>query len=219
MARSRETGVGIARPEPRTTPPLAEALSRRVVVEGIRPEIDGGRFPIKRTVGETVDVTATVFADGHDVLVAMLRDRHIQGSVGSVGSVGSAGSIGSRSNSANLANSANPANPANLANPANPANPVWRATPMTSTAPGPNQWRASFDVTAIGWHEYDIVSWVDRFLTWRRDLRAKAAAQQDVGVELLEGSLIVREAAARADLLAFADRFSDSTPSTDRVSI
>src|ERR1051325_7734885 len=230
MARSRETGGGIARPEPRTTPPLAEALSRRVVVERIRPEIDGGRFPIKRTVGETVDVTATVFADGHDVLVAMLRDRHIQGSVGSVGSVGSAGSIGSRSNSANLANSANPANPANLANPANPANPVWRETPMTMTVPGTDQWRASFDVTAIGWHEYDIVSWVDRFLTWRRDLRAKAAAQQDVGVELLEGSLIVREAAARAGqigpggpdaarLLEFADRFSDSTPSTDRVSM
>src|ERR1700756_3852578 len=51
----------------------------RVVVEHIRPEIDGGRFPIKRTVGESVDVTATIFADGHDVLVALLRDRRQQG--------------------------------------------------------------------------------------------------------------------------------------------
>ena len=35
---------------------------------------------------------------------------------------------------------------------------------------GPLQ-RASFDVAEIGWHTYEIVGWVDRFLTWRRDLR------------------------------------------------
>jgi starch synthase (maltosyl-transferring) len=39
---------------------------RRVVVEGVRPEIDCGRFVIKRVVGETVVVEADVFADGHD---------------------------------------------------------------------------------------------------------------------------------------------------------
>src|SRR4051812_31773831 len=54
---------------------LPDALARRVVVERMQPEIDHGRFPIKRTPGETVDVTATIFADGHDVLVAMLSDR------------------------------------------------------------------------------------------------------------------------------------------------
>jgi hypothetical protein len=54
---------------------ISESLSHRVVIEGIEPEIDGGRFPIKRAVGETVDVTATIVADGHDVLMAVLRDR------------------------------------------------------------------------------------------------------------------------------------------------
>jgi len=29
---------------------------RRVVIEGVTPEIDGGRFPVKRVVGETVTV-------------------------------------------------------------------------------------------------------------------------------------------------------------------
>jgi starch synthase (maltosyl-transferring) len=38
----------------------------RVVIERVSPEIDGGRFPIKRVVGETVTVEADVFADGHD---------------------------------------------------------------------------------------------------------------------------------------------------------
>jgi starch synthase (maltosyl-transferring) len=38
----------------------------RVVIERISPEIDCGRFPIKRVVGEMVVVEADVFADGHD---------------------------------------------------------------------------------------------------------------------------------------------------------
>jgi starch synthase (maltosyl-transferring) len=49
---------------------------RRVVIEGVSPEIDGGRFPAKRAVGETVTVEGDVFADGHDTLAAVLRYRH-----------------------------------------------------------------------------------------------------------------------------------------------
>jgi starch synthase (maltosyl-transferring) len=49
---------------------------RRVIVEHVSPEIDGGRFPIKRTVGEVVRVTADLFADGHDVLAGVVRYRH-----------------------------------------------------------------------------------------------------------------------------------------------
>jgi len=47
----------------------------RVVIENVRPAVDGGRFPIKRVVGEPVEVTADVFADGHDELAAVLRWR------------------------------------------------------------------------------------------------------------------------------------------------
>jgi starch synthase (maltosyl-transferring) len=45
---------------------------RRVVIESVRPQIDGGRFPIKRVVGETVVVEADVFADGHDQVACQL---------------------------------------------------------------------------------------------------------------------------------------------------
>jgi len=38
----------------------------RVVIERVSPQIDCGRFPIKRVVGEAVVVEADVFADGHD---------------------------------------------------------------------------------------------------------------------------------------------------------
>jgi starch synthase (maltosyl-transferring) len=46
-----------------------------VVVEGLWPEIDAGRFPVKRVVGEDVWVEADVFADGHDLVAAVLRHR------------------------------------------------------------------------------------------------------------------------------------------------
>ena len=48
---------------------------RRVVIEGVRPEIDGGRFPIKRVVGEKVVVEADVLADGYDALSCVLLYR------------------------------------------------------------------------------------------------------------------------------------------------
>ncbi|KPK23489.1 MAG: alpha-1,4-glucan--maltose-1-phosphate maltosyltransferase [Dehalococcoidia bacterium SG8_51_3] len=54
--------------------PIAEGKSR-VIIEGIQPEIDGGRFPIKRVVGEDVAVEADIFADGHESLSAYLLHR------------------------------------------------------------------------------------------------------------------------------------------------
>jgi len=44
-------------------------------IEDVYPLIDGGRFPVKRVVGDTVIVGADVFAEGHDRLAAVLRFR------------------------------------------------------------------------------------------------------------------------------------------------
>lgn len=48
---------------------------RRVIIEGVKPEIDGGRYNIKRTVGEKVMVEADIFTDGHDSIAAVLLYR------------------------------------------------------------------------------------------------------------------------------------------------
>jgi starch synthase (maltosyl-transferring) len=48
---------------------------RRVVIEGVSPEVDCGRFPIKRTVGEGVDVEADAFTDGHDAVRCLVLHR------------------------------------------------------------------------------------------------------------------------------------------------
>lgn len=47
----------------------------RVVIEGVTPQVDCGRFPVKRTIGEPVVVEADIHTDGHDVLAAVLRYR------------------------------------------------------------------------------------------------------------------------------------------------
>ena len=172
---------------------IPDRLALRVVVEHIRPSVDGGRFPIKRTAGESVDVVADLFADGHDIVSAVVRHGEDE-------------------------------------------------IPMTPVSEGTDEWTASFVVTEIGWDEFSVVAWVDRFLTWRRDVRQKFAAGQDVGVELLEGSMLVRDAAVRVAgsgfdvvgsdaetrnplpgtpswLLAQADALNDSTAIQDRVAI
>jgi len=48
---------------------------RRIVIESVYPEIDGGRFPIKRIVGDMVEVEADVFSDGHDQIACYLLYR------------------------------------------------------------------------------------------------------------------------------------------------
>ena len=48
---------------------------RRVVIESVKPEVDGGRFPIKRIVGDNIVVEADIFADGDEVLSCVLLYR------------------------------------------------------------------------------------------------------------------------------------------------
>ena len=66
----------------KTSTPATEEVVRptegrlRVVIENVLPEINGGRFPIKRVAGERVTVEADVFADGHDQLGCCVLYRH-----------------------------------------------------------------------------------------------------------------------------------------------
>ena len=45
------------------------------VIENLRPLLDGGRYPVKRVIGEDLAVEADVFKDGHDVVAAALKWR------------------------------------------------------------------------------------------------------------------------------------------------
>jgi len=141
---SRQTPQDTA---PETSPPP------RIVVENLRPEIEGGRFPIKRTVGEEVVVTADIHADGHDEIAAVLRYR--RGSEAS-----------------------------------------WTERPMEPL--GNDAWRAAFTVATLEPHCYTVEAWIDRFATWRRDLRKRIEAGNAEAVDLLVGADLVAEAAGHS---------------------
>jgi starch synthase (maltosyl-transferring) len=53
-----------------------KAAPPRVVVESVRPEVDGGRYPVKRALGEQVLVECDAFADGHDAVQCELIWRY-----------------------------------------------------------------------------------------------------------------------------------------------
>ena len=66
-SRTVKDGAANRRPKPPSPP--------RIVILEPAPVIDGGRYAPKRSVGEPVDVQATIFADGHDVLKAVVQHK------------------------------------------------------------------------------------------------------------------------------------------------
>jgi starch synthase (maltosyl-transferring) len=63
------TGQGNEEPEGR----------RRIWIEDVRPQVDGGRFDVKRTLGDLVEVSCDLVADGQDQLAGELRFRFQDG--------------------------------------------------------------------------------------------------------------------------------------------
>src|SRR6202789_716135 len=49
---------------------------RRVVIGDVNPQIDAGEYPVRRILGDEVNVTAAIFADGKDELAARVLYRH-----------------------------------------------------------------------------------------------------------------------------------------------
>ena len=55
---------------------LSAALAaERIAIERVEPSVDGGRFAVKRVIGETLVVHASIFTDGHAHLAAALQWR------------------------------------------------------------------------------------------------------------------------------------------------
>ena len=52
------------------------ATRNRFLIENIYPSVECGRFAVKRTAGEPVEVWADVFREGHDVIAASVLWRH-----------------------------------------------------------------------------------------------------------------------------------------------
>jgi starch synthase (maltosyl-transferring) len=117
----------------------------RIQIESVWPQLDCGRYPIKRSAGEPVTVWATVFRDGHEQLRAAVRYR--------------------------------------------PGSGRWREVPLDHVEA--DRWTAAFTPDAVGEWEFHVRAWVDRYASWREEVRRKADAQQeDISSELAEGAAL-----------------------------
>jgi starch synthase (maltosyl-transferring) len=126
-------------PSPDNKPP-------RIQIEEVWPQIDCGRYPVKRSVGDAVEVWATIFRDGHEVLGAAVLFR-------------------------------------------GPGATAWEETPLE--AMGNDRWTGTFHVDRPGGWEFTILAWVDRFESFRDELRRKVeAGQTGLDSELQEGALL-----------------------------
>ncbi|HEU4975501.1 MAG TPA: alpha-1,4-glucan--maltose-1-phosphate maltosyltransferase [Baekduia sp.] len=130
----------------------------RIMILEPGPVLDGGRFAPKRTAGERVDVRATIFADGHDVLRAVVRWKA-------------------------------------------PGGRRWTEAPLqhVDRHVDGDTWTGSFPVDGCGRWQWTIEAWIDRFASWREELRRKVdAGQHDLAGELSEGAQLLEAAAGRA---------------------
>jgi len=60
---------------PRVAGASARDTSGRVVIESVSPEIDGGHTAIKRIIHDWLEISADIFSDGHDIVMAELLFR------------------------------------------------------------------------------------------------------------------------------------------------
>src|SRR5262245_32609945 len=119
----------------------------RIQIEDVWPEIDGGRYPVKRSVGDEVEVWATIFRDGHESLGVAALYR-------------------------------------------GPGSSAWREASLRAV--GNDRWTGAFHVDAPGRWEFTVQAWVDRFESFRDELRRKVeAGQTDLDSELQEGALLL----------------------------
>lgn len=124
--------------------PLSGKL--RVVIENVQPQVDCGHYPVKRTVGEQVNVTADIFADGHDHVRAEVLYKNVK-------------------------------------------DKTWSMADMRHQ--GNDAWSGIFTITEKVPYIFTVRAWVDHLDTWFDGIQKKIAAQMNVRVELMEGSILL----------------------------
>jgi starch synthase (maltosyl-transferring) len=160
---------------------LRRLADSRVVIEGVSPEIDCGRFPVKRVVGDSLVVEADIFCDGHEKIDAALLYRRERGK-------------------------------------------TWREEPMAFLVN--DRWRAAFPLFENCRYLYTIIAWRDLYATWRDEVTKKYEAGKPIGLELIEGRLLLEKTLHESDRLGPSARrqveklvaaLGDDRPDSERL--
>jgi starch synthase (maltosyl-transferring) len=101
-----------------------------------------------------------------------------------------------------------------------PRDDGWRYAPLAWDKDA-DRWAGAFELDAIGRWTFTVEAWTDAFGSWRTKFEKKVAANQDVGVELLEAIELIGEASrrtrfgeSRRKLEAYAKIIGDDAPGT-----
>jgi starch synthase (maltosyl-transferring) len=170
----------------------------RIVIEGVTPQVDGGRFAVKAVAGDTVEVAADIWKDGHELLKAAVIWRKLD-----------------------VEELRAPQVPL----PPDLAQEGWREAPLRSEYACNDRWFGRMTLDEVGPHAFTIVAWTDFFGSWCEELRKKRAAGQEVASELLEGIALVERVAweargpDRQALLGWVTRLRASPDSAARAEV
>jgi len=100
-----------------------------------------------------------------------------------------------------------------------------QATPWSSVQLQPqlnDRWTAQFSVNRLGRYTFKVAGLVDRFGTWKRDLKKRIGAGQDITIDLQIGADLVKQGATTADeptrqRLALFESLFRSAPSPTEI--
>lgn len=121
----------------------------RVIISNVKPVVEGGIYPAKAVIGDTITFSADVFGDGHDAIAASLYIR-------------------------------------------NASDQEVREIPMIFQIN--DYWTVEHTLTETGKHSFWIEGWEDHYTNWKKGLKKKFDAGQDVDVELQIGLLLLEKA-------------------------
>ncbi|HEY3450008.1 MAG TPA: alpha-1,4-glucan--maltose-1-phosphate maltosyltransferase [Myxococcales bacterium] len=143
----------------------------RIVIENATPAVDGGRFPVKAVQGDTLEVSADVWKDGHELLKVAVMWRKLDLS--------------------ELKPHAEPQAP-------DLQKKGWKEAPLQSEYALNDRWFGKMTLDEVGPYVFTVVAWTDFYSSWAEELRKKMAANQDVTSELLEGVALMEKVAVKA---------------------
>src|ERR1700759_1572553 len=141
----------------------------RIPILDVEPAVECGRRPARAVAGETFQVSATIFREGHGIINAAAVLRGPRGGTGGRAAPPFAGGLGRPS-------------------------PLIM---MRELAPGTDRWGADVTVTSEGAWRFHVEAWGDPIASWHHDAAIKIPAGQDVELMLTEGALLFERAARR----------------------
>ena len=147
----------------RSSPPGPDTTGR-ITFREVSPRTPNG-YPARAVEGDEVVVSATLVRDGHGLLAGRVRWRR----------TGPGKAESGRAESGNGRGKAR----------------GWSTAPLRDRQDGSGRWDATIVVGEPGRYEFEVQAWLDSFATWRRDLRERAAAGQDLTLEFEVGARLI----------------------------